>query len=184
MMKYLLLLILPFLSDAVTSGFPACQDKHSPLYASSYVTRVTDDSSSYNNGAIINKENSPWLKRIKYLGESFTLVHALIITILFSITTMMTLLVIILMNRRRMEREEKLYQYLMEKYQNLLVDYLYGSATSEEFREIASDNYSRGVLIDQMIDVSTNLKGEESKKLFGLYTHLGLDKDSLARACQ
>ena len=52
----------------------------------------------------------------------------------------------------------------------------------EEFRSIASDNYSRQVLIEQMIDVSVNLKGEESKKLIGLYKYLGLDKDSLARA--
>jgi hypothetical protein len=128
------------------------------------------------------KGNGPWLKRIKYFGESFALVNALIITILFSICSMITLLIIILMNRRRMEMEEKLRQYLMEKYQSLIVDYLYGSATSEEFRSIASDNYSRQVLIDEMIDVSVNLKGEESKKLFGLYKHLGLDKDSLARA--
>ncbi len=33
-----------------------------------------------------------------------------------------------------------------------------------------------------MIDVSVNLKGEESQKLIGLYKYLGLDKDSLARA--
>jgi HEAT repeat protein len=33
-----------------------------------------------------------------------------------------------------------------------------------------------------MIDVSVNLKGEESNKLFGLYKQLDLDKDSLARA--
>ena len=33
-----------------------------------------------------------------------------------------------------------------------------------------------------MIDVSINLKGEESKKLISLYKHLDLDKDSLARA--
>jgi hypothetical protein len=70
----------------------------------------------------------------------------------------------------------------MEKYQSLIVDYLYGSAAPEEFKYIASDNYSRQVLIDQMIDVSVNLKGEESKNLFGLYKQLGLDKDSLARA--
>ena len=128
------------------------------------------------------KGNSPWLKRIKYFGESFALVNALIITILFSIFTMITLLIIILMNRRRMEREEKLRLYLMEKYQTLIVDFLYGTATPEEFRSIASDNYRRQVLIDQMIDVSVNLKGDESNKLIGLYKFLGLDKDSLARA--
>ena len=33
-----------------------------------------------------------------------------------------------------------------------------------------------------MIDVSKNLKGEEAKKLLGLYMDLGLDKDSIKRA--
>jgi len=125
---------------------------------------------------------SPWLKDVRYFGESFTLVNALIITILFSIGSMITLLIIILLHRRKLEKEQKLRQYLMEKYQGLIVDYLYGSATSREFRPIASDYYSRQVLIDQMIDVSINLKGEESQKLIGLYKHLGLDKDSLSRA--
>jgi hypothetical protein len=125
---------------------------------------------------------SPWLKDVRYFGESFTLVNALIITILFSIGSMITLLIIILLHRRKLEKEQKLRQFLMEKYQGLIVDYLYGSATSRDFRPIASDNYSRQVLIDQMIDVSINLKGEESQKLIGLYKHLGLDRDSLSRA--
>ena len=137
----------------------------------------------YKEGDIILfRGNSPWLKRIKYFGESFTLVNALIITILFSICSMIILLIIILLNRRRLEKEDKIRQYLMEKYQSLIVDFLYGSATIGEFKSIADNNYSRQVLIDQMIDVSVNLKGEESDKLYGLYKHLGLDKDSLARA--
>jgi hypothetical protein len=95
---------------------------------------------------------------------------------------MLTLLIIILMNRRRMEREARLHQYLLEKYQGLIVDYLFGTASPDDFRPIASDSYRRQVLIDEMIDVSINLKGEEAKKLLGLYKHLGLDRDSIARA--
>ena len=143
---------------------------------------IAGDTVNAGDKGFIFKGNSPWLKRIKYFGESFALVNALIISILISISTMIILLVLILMNRRRMEQEEKVKQYLMEKYQSLIVDYLYGSATSEEFASIASDNYRRQVLIDQMIDVSVNLKGDESNRLFGLYKHLGLDRDSLARA--
>lgn len=141
-------------------------------------SEVLGDTSSVKSQA----NYSPWLKRIRYFGESYVLVNALIVTILFCIATMIALLVVILMNRRRMEREQILHQYLKEKYQSLIVDYLYGSATPEEFRAIATDNYRRQVLIDEMIDVSVNLKGEESKKLSGLYRHLGLDRDSLARA--
>ncbi len=95
---------------------------------------------------------------------------------------MLILLVIILLNRRRMEKEALLHQYLLEKYQGLIVDYLFGTVTHDDFRPIASDNYRRQVLIDEMIDVSVNLKGEEAKKLLSLYKHLGLDRDSLARA--
>jgi hypothetical protein len=143
---------------------------------------IPDDAAYEGDTLMLFSDESPWLRRIRYMGESFALVNALIITIVVCICTMISLLVIILMNRRRMEREEKLHQYLMEKYQNLIVDYLYGNATPEEFRSIASDNYSRQVLVDQMIDVSVNLKGEESTKLFGLYQYLGMDRDSLARA--
>lgn len=127
-------------------------------------------------------ENNPWLKRINYFGKSIAFVNSLIVTIVVSIATMLILLVIILLNRRRMEKEERLHQYLLEKYQGLIVDYLFGNANPDDFRPIASDNYRRQVLIDQMIDVSVNLKGEEAKKLFGLYKHLGLDRDSIKRA--
>ena len=115
------------------------------------------------------KGNSPWLKRIKYFGESFALVNALIITILISIIHHDNAAD---NNSHEQEKDgegRKTAPYLMEKYQSLIVDFLYGSATPEEFRSIASDNYRRQVLIDQMIDVSVNLKGEESNKLIGLY---------------
>jgi hypothetical protein len=126
--------------------------------------------------------DSPWLTRIRYFGKSFTLVNALIITIIFSISSMIFLLVFILANRSRIERREKLHQFLLEKYQGLIIDFLFGNTGIEPFRQIASDNYRRQVLIDQMIDVSANLKGDESKKLLELYKALGLDRDSVKRA--
>jgi hypothetical protein len=128
------------------------------------------------------KGNSPWLQRINYFGKSLVFINTLIAAIVFSISTMLILLIIILLNRRRMEKEESLHQYLLEKYQGLIIDYLYGNASADEFRSIASDTYRRQVLIDQMIDVSTNLKGDEGKKLVNLYKYLDLDRDSIARA--
>ena len=137
----------------------------------------------YRDGEIIFfGKDSPWLRRVKYFGESFSFVNALIITIMVSILSMITLLIVILLHRRHLEQEEKIRQYLMEKYQGLIVDYLFGTTSAEEFRSIARDRFSRQVLIDQMIDVSINLKGEESQKLIGLYKYLGLDRDSIARA--
>ncbi|MDY0099679.1 MAG: HEAT repeat domain-containing protein [Bacteroidales bacterium] len=130
---------------------------------------------------ILNSE-SPWLKRINYFGKSFALVNALIVTIILSIATMIVLLILILLNRTRMEKEEKLRQYLSEKYQTLIIDYLFGDATPEKFFSIASNTYRRQVLIDQMIDVSVNLKGDAEQKLRALYLDLGLDNDSIKRA--
>ncbi|MDZ7634683.1 MAG: hypothetical protein U5L72_09810 [Bacteroidales bacterium] len=110
------------------------------------------------------------------------LVNALIFTIIGSFITMMILLLVILLNRNRMEKEARLRQYLLEQYQSLIIDYLFGNTGSEAFRKIASDDYRRQVLIDQMIDVSVNLKGDSEKKLMKLYMELNLDNDSLARA--
>ena len=126
--------------------------------------------------------DSPWLKRINYFGKSFALVNALIITIFISIATMLILLVVILLNRTRMEKEEDLKQYLAETYQGMIIDYLFTGSSPDRFRSIASDTYRRQALIDQMIDVSVNLKGDAEEKLCGLYLYLGLDRDSINRA--
>jgi len=127
------------------------------------------------------KGDSPWLSRYNYFGKSVALVNALIFTIIGSFITMIILLLVILLNRNRMEKEAKLRQYLLEQYQSLIIDYLFGNTSSEAFRKIASDDYRRQVLIDQMIDVSVNLKGDSEEKLMKLYMELNLDVDSLAR---
>jgi len=126
--------------------------------------------------------DSPWLKRYNYFGKPVALVNALIITIIGSFFSMLVLLVVILLNRNRMEKEARLRQYLLEQYQSLIIDYLFGNTGSEAFRKIASDDYRRQVLIDQMIDVSVNLKGDSEEKLMKLYMELNLDDDSIARA--
>jgi hypothetical protein len=131
---------------------------------------------------LIIGNNSPWLRKITYLGRSFALVNVLIVVIAFCIFTMGILLVIILLNRNRMEKEARLREFLMEKYQGLIIDYLFADTKPDEFRKIASDDFRRQVLIDQMIDVSVNLKGDAGTKLVGLYKHLDLDKDSVRRA--
>lgn len=125
---------------------------------------------------------SPWLRRFDYFGKSVTLVAALIIIIILSVSTMLILLVIILLNRRRMERREKLYQYLLENYQELILSFLYGESDIKMFNKIASNNYRRQVLIDQMKDVAVNLKGDAWEKLRALYIELGLVDDSMKKA--
>jgi hypothetical protein len=126
--------------------------------------------------------DNPWLKRINYFGKSFALVNGLIITIVISVATMIVLLIVILLNRTRMEKVEDLKQYLAETYQGMIIDYLFTGTSPDRFRPIASDTYRRQALIDQMIDVSVNLKGDAEEKLCGLYLYLGLDRDSIKRA--
>jgi HEAT repeat protein len=81
-----------------------------------------------------------------------------------------------------MEKQEDLKQYLAETYQGMIIDYLFTGSSPDRFRSIASDTYRRQALIDQMIDVSINLKGDAEEKLGGLYLYLGLDRDSIKRA--
>ncbi|MCE5348230.1 MAG: HEAT repeat domain-containing protein [Bacteroidales bacterium] len=131
---------------------------------------------------LVFRGDSPWLRQVTYFGRSFALVNALLLVISLSIVTMIILLIIILLNRTSMEKQEKLRQYLMEKYQGLIIDYLFGETKPEELLSIASDSYRRQLLIDQIIDVSINLKGDTGEKLVSLYKHLNLDKDSVSRA--
>jgi hypothetical protein len=133
-------------------------------------------------GFFLLKGDSPWLTRYNYFGKSVALVNALIFTIIASIVTMIALLIVILLNRTRMEKEARLRQYLLEQYQLLIIDYLFGNEGPEAFRKIASDRFRRQVLVDQMIDVSVNLKGDTQEKLMKLYRDLELDRDSIERA--
>lgn len=162
---------------------PVSLNDNPPLasFISNMVDTLGDKAEKVHRIWILNG-NSPWLKKINYHGKSVGFVNALILAIILSISTMIMLLMYILLNRRRMEKEESLHQYLMEKYQGLIIDYLFGNTGPDEFKPIASDNYRRQVLIDQMIDVSINLKGGEGTKLLTLYKYLGLDRDSIARA--
>jgi hypothetical protein len=127
-------------------------------------------------------QGSPWMRRVDSFGHSVALINLLIFVIVFSTVSMIVLLIFILFNRNRMEREEKVRQYLLEKYQGLIIDYLFGDTISDEFETIASDEFGRQILVDQMIDVSVNLKGDAEEKLRKLYITLGLDKDSIRKA--
>ena len=118
--------------------------------------------------------------------KSPTLVTILYFVIIYSIVTLITLLIIILLNRRRIDREEILNEYLLERYQLLLMNYLFDEEHQElaflELNEVADNHVSRQVLIDQMIDLSVNLKGEIKEEIQKLYLRLGLKRDSLEKA--
>lgn len=118
--------------------------------------------------------------------KSPLLITILYIVILYSIVTLITLLIIILLHRRSLEREELLKEYLLEKYQHLLMNYLFDEEKREdayrELDQVADNRINRQILIDQMIDLSVNLKGEIKEEIQRLFVRLGLKRDSLEKA--
>ena len=114
------------------------------------------------------------------------LIQSLIIVTIYSILSMIILLVIILFHRNQMERKEKLRQGLKEKYQTLLMDYLFNE---DEFTDvpvrinkIAADNFKRIILVEEIKDLIVNLSGDAAENLRGLYYRLNLDVDSRFKA--
>ena len=73
----------------------------------------SDALSRYADGILSRFQKSPLLVTVLY------------IVILYSIVTMVTLLIIILLHRRILESEQVLKEYLLEKYQHLLMNYLF-----------------------------------------------------------
>jgi HEAT repeat protein len=118
--------------------------------------------------------------------KSPTLVLILYIVIVYSIITLIVLTVFILLNRSRMQKEQILRQELNEQYQQLLIDYLFDEEQRKEiFRQIlriASNNFRRQILINQIIELSVNMQGKVRDDLRNLYLDVGLKKDSLRKA--
>ena len=106
--------------------------------------------------------------------------------ILYSILTLIILLILILLQRSKLSREQKLKECLLEQYQMMLMEYLFdGTKRDEAFHRLerlARSRINRQTLIDQMIDLSVNLKGEIRDEIQSLYLNLDLKRDSLHKA--
>lgn len=112
------------------------------------------------------------------------LIRALIIVIITCTVCQVVLLIWILINRNRIHAVETKTNKLLEQFQALLVDYLFSENNNEQFRKIqriATFDFDRKILINQMIDLSINLSGESKEKLRDLYLKLNLDRDSLSK---
>jgi hypothetical protein len=135
------------------------------------------------NGRMISDYTERILQRF---DKSPLFITILYIVILYSIITLITLLIIILLNRNRLQREEEQREYLKEAYQLKLMDYLFEQEKREQamkdLREIASNRFKRQILINQMIDLSINLKGKIKEVIKELYIEMGLKRDSLEKA--
>lgn len=146
-------------------------------------SRVAErDSSQTRDHALIRYAERLWER----FEKSPLLITIIYIVILYSILALVTLLIIILLNRSRLEREKKLKEYLLEVYQKLLMDYLFDEEQRDdaliEMEKVAHNRVNRQILIDQMIDLSINLKGGIKEAIKVLYLQLGLNEDSLKKA--
>jgi HEAT repeat protein len=114
------------------------------------------------------------------------LIKSITYLIVYFLISMLLILLVILVNRNRMDSIENKKQQLKEKYQSLLVDFLFSeekiSNVPHEIGKIAASSFNRRLLIDQMIDLSINLTGEAKNNLRSLFLLLKLEKDSLKKA--
>ena len=162
-----------FFVSAQVPVYPETEDSTETVYAND---NIQEDNfiSRYSERVMVRFDKSALFITILY------------VVILYSIVTLITLLIIILLNRGRMQREQKLKEYLKEEYQQKLMDYLFEEDKLDQafmdLERIASNKFNRQILIDQMIDLSINLKGEIKEVIKKLYLLLGLMKDSLEKA--
>ncbi len=121
----------------------------------------------------------------KIFSKSPLLITILYIVIIYSIITLIVLLIFILINRSKIEKEEQIREVLSEEFQRLIMDYLFDTDRREEFIQeltgIATNDFKRQILVNQLIDLSVNMKGEINEAVKDLYLKLGLKKDSLEK---
>ena len=149
-------------------------------FAQEYTLSETEDSTVFvmqETSAESSQSSSAYSRYSRLAQERFdkspAFLTILYIVILYSIITLIVLLIIILMNRNKLQREEKQRLYLKEVYQLKLMDYLFEEEKRDEVRkdleEIAANRFDRQLLIDQMIDLCINLKGEIKETIKELY---------------
>jgi hypothetical protein len=114
------------------------------------------------------------------------LIQVLVLITLYSSGSMIALLVFILFHRNYMQRQTMIRQDIKEKYQLLLMDYLFDDEDQEgipvKINEIAANSFKRILLVDEMKDLIINLSGDAAERLRGLYYKLNLDVDSKRKA--
>ena len=114
--------------------------------------------------------------------KSTILVRILLLVTVYSSVSMLILLIIILLHRNSFEKEARLRQELKEKYQGLLMDYLFDegkdSDIPDKMSKIAGNSFKRVILMEEIRDITVNLSGDAADKLRSLYYRLNLDVDS------
>lgn len=171
-----------FLTAAYYNNLPADQE-----YPVNGLTNAESGTAAYESGEAETVEaEGSFLKRLDTRREGPFLIKFLIAVIIYSILSMLVLLAVILLHRNKMELVDKITQELKEKYQSLLMDYLFDeehqSETLERINKAAGDTFKRQILMSQMKDLMVNLSGDAAEKLSELYYKLDLDRDSEEKA--
>ncbi len=114
-----------------------------------------------------------------------TLILVLLVIIAYSIVSMIILLFFILLDREKRKRKYKKISRLKERYQSAILDYLYeediDGTSIQLIEEEATTNFNRRILIDEMIDLSVNIKGGVAERLRELYYMLSLNEDTMQK---
>ncbi len=135
---------------------------------------------------IVNRYRGRLARIFAIFDKSPTLIIILYVVIIYSILALITVTIIILLNRSRLEKEQELRQTLNEQYQQLLIDYLFEEDKRKEIfqqiLQVASNNFRRQILINQIIELSVNMQGKVKDDLRNLYLDAGLKEDSLTKA--
>lgn len=135
----------------------------------------------------INQPKSIYFREILFdFNKPGFLISVLIFVILFSFFSMVIALIAVLFNRNKTRKNEHKIQSLKEEYQTLLINYLLAKDIKEDFllkmKAIANAKLNRKVLVDQIIDLSISVTGEDKERLQKLYLALDLQNDSYKKA--
>ncbi|MGB6150490.1 MAG: hypothetical protein WBG48_00740, partial [Pricia sp.] len=87
----------------------------------------------------------------------------------------------LLTKQRKMELSPMVSEFLFYEDDATVTEKSHYIGLKIEIRELLKDDFNRGVLTEILLDLRKDVSGHTQRKLFGLYTDLGLEKDAFAK---
>lgn len=114
--------------------------------------------------------------------QATPVVKVLLVILVYLILSIIILFIIILVNRQIKANQQHHRDQLTKEYQEQLAGFLFDDKQETvKFRGI-NNKTNRQILIDEIMELHSNLHGEVAVKLRDLYLNLNLHKDSLRNA--
>ncbi len=153
---------------------------HEPVKVSSIINTKRSTENNQNATKTSEKSSESIVSRFwqDYLEASLT-VKILVLILLYLIISIILLFISILINRQIKTKKRKKYNDLKNEYQEQLASFLFDDDVERIEIKGINKKVNRQILIDELIDLHTNLHGEAANKLKDLYFNLSLHKDSL-----